>query len=124
MKVQTNGTETTGLLVDVAELSADRIHNILDSIAIPQTISGEHRARLSKELVPSPRAHIKDKRLATYVEVRRSTVGEPSRRDRVHLNADGPSSKRILVGRAPELPLVPDPIDHLNKARALAPCVQ
>ena len=58
-----------------------------------------------------------NKKLATYVEVGRSSVGVCSRSDRVHLDTNGSSSERVLVGRVPELPLVPDPIDHLNKAR-------
>ena len=64
--------------------------------------------------VPSLRTHSEQ----DASHVRRGKVGSVrivSRQDGVDLKANGTSSEGTLIGRAPELPPVLDPIDFLNK---------
>jgi len=53
----------------------------------------------------------------TYVEERRGSGG---RRGNVYLNTNGTSFERVLVLRIPELPFVPDLVDHLDNVHVSA----
>jgi len=83
--------ESDYLSINIAEVSTSRAHNVLYRSVGPQAVAGDHR---------------------TQVEERGSTSRVRGYLGRIHLPADGTSSKRVCVVRVAALPVVPDLVNH------------